>query len=956
MAMTTEVPLVNAHARRGAEAGAADLPGARQAELEHALAVVAEGSGAVVWTAEHGMGRSTLIDALYEALTATAASARTTVLRISPERLDRERSRDAFLAAVLSQVERLSDAAEDELPAERGLEAAIAAQLRKLSHGRTTVILIDDLDELAEDALDSLQQLMGHDGSATVVLATACRSPFGSRIPHDVEMRDLPRLTAEGALRVLAGAGCGPVAPHVARLLVDRLGGNPGCVVQTARRLSPHHLAGTSLLPDPLPLVPAVKNTLAPVADDLTAEDREVLLIAAVAVVDRIDTLTSATGKDVSYFVSGPVAPHLNLLSGGFTFDDPRMRSLLHGEASLAERTAAHEALARAHAEANEPELASWHTALAHIAGDPAVVPHLLRLARRHLRHGDTVWAHAVAREAVGHATGEQRLRACELSGLAAVLSGHIHDAAHWLPHAARSGDLAARARTLLGMALTLTLTDGRVPDDVLQRTRAEVAEGSHGEDGERLRSDVARALSAAACLHMERGATAAAWRRLEEARELVGGGRCGDRDGTRLARGWLTIYAAENSGEFDLPSQAELADDEALGAVARGIALMHADDPDAAARLLASAVAELSPVRHGARWFDGAGRAASPLVVAHLRVVQALVEFRAGDVARAAATLREAAEHVPIGMVLAGLGVTLNRRIDMIRDGSVGVLSDALSATSPCAASTAVRLGLLVDRAIEASFDRDHVQAATLLEVAAERELRESSVGMAVPGLDVVEEWAVAGRGHEAHRALHRLRTRIGTLSPVSRAAALSRAELAVATTDDIEARVDAAMAASRDLMSAYDRARTELSIGRAWARLDHGERAVAALMSAQDLFDESGADAWVALVREETEAMADTSAGTGVAARVAGDAADESAVADAPSPSGHRWASDLTDREREVATLVAQGYANRDVAERLYVSVRTVEVHLGRVYRKLGLRSRVELAVLAHRFSGNG
>ncbi|MDE0572620.1 LuxR C-terminal-related transcriptional regulator [Demequina sp. B12] len=947
MATTTEVPTVPWHARRGLETPL-DLPDARQAEVEHALTLVDQGFGAILWTAEHGMGRSTLLDALATTIAATAKNGGPLAVRISPDRLDRERSKDSFLAAVLSQVERLGGNSDIELPTERGLEAAIAAQVRQVAGERTLVLLVDDVDEFSADALDALVHMLGYDGSATVALATAHISPFGERPPHDVEVRELPGVSTEGALRVLSEAGSTKVAPHVARALADRLGGNPGCIVQTARRLSPHHLQGTSLLPDPLPLVPAVKMALAPTIADLTERDRAALLIASIAVVDRIDTLTAATGEDVSFFVAGPVAPHLNLLSGGFTFADARMRALLHGEATLAERTAAHEALARAHGEAGEQELASWHTALARIAGEPSVVPDLISLSLRHLRHGDTAWAHAVAREAVGHASGDQRLLACEISGLAAVLSGHIHDAAHWLPHAARSGDLSVRARSLLANVITLTLSDGRVPDDVVERTRAEAESAAEDDHSERIRNDVARGLSAAACLHMERGSTSAAWRRVEEAQALIRDGRCGGRDGTRLARAWLSIYAGESGGEVDLPVQSALADDEALSAVARGVALMADDDCDAAARLLASAVAQLSPVRHGARWFDGADRAASPIVIAHLRVVQSLVEFRAGDVARAAETMRGAAEHLPVGVVLAGLGVTLSRRIDMVRDGAVGNVSEALAVTSPCAATTTVRLGLLVDRAMEASFDGDHIQAATLLEVAAEREMRESQVGLSVPGLDIVESWAMAGRSHEAHRALMRLRSRTGTLSAIGRATVLTRAELAIATDSDIDERIEAANRAARDLTGAYDRGRTELSIGRALARLGRSEQALSYLMSAQDFFDESGADAWAALVREEVRGLTDPTTASRAVAEGEGAVEFEPA-----SRTDDGWDAELTEREREVAQLVAQGYANRDVAERLYVSVRTVEVHLGRVYRKLGLRSRVELAVLAHRFT---
>jgi DNA-binding CsgD family transcriptional regulator len=52
------------------------------------------------------------------------------------------------------------------------------------------------------------------------------------------------------------------------------------------------------------------------------------------------------------------------------------------------------------------------------------------------------------------------------------------------------------------------------------------------------------------------------------------------------------------------------------------------------------------------------------------------------------------------------------------------------------------------------------------------------------------------------------------------------------------------------------------------------------------------------------------------------------------------------LTERERAVATLVAAGHTNREVADALYLSARTVEAHLTRVYAKLGLSSRNALA----------
>jgi DNA-binding NarL/FixJ family response regulator len=52
------------------------------------------------------------------------------------------------------------------------------------------------------------------------------------------------------------------------------------------------------------------------------------------------------------------------------------------------------------------------------------------------------------------------------------------------------------------------------------------------------------------------------------------------------------------------------------------------------------------------------------------------------------------------------------------------------------------------------------------------------------------------------------------------------------------------------------------------------------------------------------------------------------------------------LTTREREIADLVAAGRTNREVAEQLVLSPKTIEAHLRNIYAKLGVRSRVELA----------
>jgi DNA-binding CsgD family transcriptional regulator len=60
------------------------------------------------------------------------------------------------------------------------------------------------------------------------------------------------------------------------------------------------------------------------------------------------------------------------------------------------------------------------------------------------------------------------------------------------------------------------------------------------------------------------------------------------------------------------------------------------------------------------------------------------------------------------------------------------------------------------------------------------------------------------------------------------------------------------------------------------------------------------------------------------------------------------------LTDREREIAVLAAAGQSSRTIAETLFLSVRTIDNHLGRIYDKLGVSNRAELASALDRNRG--
>jgi DNA-binding CsgD family transcriptional regulator len=115
------------------------------------------------------------------------------------------------------------------------------------------------------------------------------------------------------------------------------------------------------------------------------------------------------------------------------------------------------------------------------------------------------------------------------------------------------------------------------------------------------------------------------------------------------------------------------------------------------------------------------------------------------------------------------------------------------------------------------------------------------------------------------------------------------------------------------------FDRARSLLALGRAQRRLRKWALARRSLELAVEAFEELGSNGWAEQAREE-------------GARVG----------------GRRPKTDtgLSDTERRVAELAADGLANKEIAQRLFVSVRTVEVHLKHAYAKLGIRSRTQLA----------
>jgi DNA-binding CsgD family transcriptional regulator len=140
------------------------------------------------------------------------------------------------------------------------------------------------------------------------------------------------------------------------------------------------------------------------------------------------------------------------------------------------------------------------------------------------------------------------------------------------------------------------------------------------------------------------------------------------------------------------------------------------------------------------------------------------------------------------------------------------------------------------------------------------------------------------------------------------------ARGELALA-----ESAIETALEVHRGLAMPFEQARTLLVAGEVHRRARHRSLAQSRLQAALEIFEHLGAPRWADRARDQLSHL-------GIRRAPAGSA--------------------LTAGERQVADLAAIGLTNPQIAARLFMSQRTVEAHLSRVYRKLGVATRTEMA----------
>jgi DNA-binding CsgD family transcriptional regulator len=187
----------------------------------------------------------------------------------------------------------------------------------------------------------------------------------------------------------------------------------------------------------------------------------------------------------------------------------------------------------------------------------------------------------------------------------------------------------------------------------------------------------------------------------------------------------------------------------------------------------------------------------------------------------------------------------------------------------------------------------------------------------------DLVEATSRAGDLDRAHQVLEAFEARARATDRRSALAAAARCRGILAEGSGYQREFESALAFHEHVDAPFERARTELAYGERLRRAGRRTEARSKLQSALARFDRLGARPWAERARAELRASGQT----------------------VRTPE-QRSQNDLTPQEIQVAAIVADGATNREAAAALFLSGKTIEFHLGNVYRKLGIRSRTELA----------
>jgi DNA-binding CsgD family transcriptional regulator len=871
-----------------------------------------------------GIGKTALLDY------AAAAAGGFCVLRATGIESDADLGFAALLELTRPVVDLLSAVAAPQADALRGalglaapvrtsrflVAAGLLSLLAAAAERSPVLVLVDDLQWVDQASAQSLlfatRRLRADRVSVIMTVRTG--------EPSSVRVGDLPRVTLAALDSDAGRALLAMRAPDVDRSVVARLhtatGGNPLALLEVVRTLTPSQRAGRDVLPEPLPSIAAVETTYARRVAALGAQTRRALLVFATSGDVVLGSLAPALTYERCTVADLQPAVDAGLVTidgGQLSWRHPLVRSTVYHGASAADRTAAHLAVAAGLPEGER----GWarHRAAAADGPDEQIAVALDKVAAEESRRAGFAACAWAAEQAAGLSARSPDATRRKLTAA---------DAA-WL-----AGD-ADRAERLLDAALANADQDdlrGRV---LHLRGQTEFAAG-HTQRA-------AEMLTAAAVL-LEHDAPDAAADALANAAFAHWWGT--DPDGMSAAAAHLRALAAAH------PHLGSYAD------FFTGLAAMFRGHNRQGAALIQRVLAAEPPAAP-----DDSDSPRSVQKLAGLGWLGRCSEGHELGIRRIRALRAQGA----LGVLPRLLRMTASQDLDDDRwPDAVAEASEALElcdelgqpghrpeilgilATVAACRGDAAACSAAADAALEAA-DRhgqgwaglialralgllalgrgDLVAAVDLFEQVVTVPLARGLRGPTVVSLpDLVEALVRLGRRDDAANRAAEFERRVTDVPDLRVSALVARCRALVDGGPDAGVAYRQALAHHQQDPDLFVTARTQLLHGE-WLRRQ-GERRLARteLDAALEVFEKYGAAPWAERARGELRA-------SGAVLR-----------------SRPQAGLELTEAELRVALLAADGLTDREISSQLYLSPKTVEFHLGRVYRKLGVRGRTELA----------
>jgi DNA-binding CsgD family transcriptional regulator len=882
--------------------------------------VLAGTSRVIVLRGEAGVGKSALLGYLSERVAGWHIA---TAVGVESEMELAYSGLHQLCAPMLDDhLERLPDPQRDALatvfgrstgpPPDRFLVGLAALTLfAEVAEQRPLVCIVDDsqwLDQVSAQIIGFVARRLL---AERVALVFAARTGIG-----DDALPDLPVLFIEGlgesdARAILLDNLKGPLDAAVRDQIVTESRGNPLALLELPRGMTATELAGGFGLVGAGPVSARIEESFLRRLEGLPPETRSVLLVAAAEPVGDPLVMWRATER-LGIEPSAAASETDGLLSVGprVRFRHPLVRSTVYGAASPQERQAAHMALAEATDREIDPDRRAWHLAMAAAGPDEDVALELEQSADRAQARGGVAAAAAFLQRAVALTADPERRGDRALAAAQASMQAGAFDAA---------------------LGLLTTAGAGRL--DPFQRARVDLLRAniafatSLGSEAPPLLLEAARQLQSFD-LELARETYLVAWAAAGFA------GSVDDRDVLlEICRAVQALPRPDRPRPLDL--------------LLDGLALLMTDGHVAAATPLQRAAKLLTtiPIEDVLRWgWLAYSASAAVWDVEGMRTISA----RQAQLARAAGALAE------LPLYLNALCLTITWMGDFTGADSLIAEIDSVAAATGSRIDPSVELRLVSLRGREAEASAAiagaieqakaggqglaasyaHWAAAVLQNglaryVTAVSSAREatSDTGFPWPTMwalpELVEAATRAGDLELARGALARLSK---TTQPCATDVALG-----------IEARCrallsDGAVADDlyREAIDRLSRTRVRPDLARAhllygeWLRRE-GRRTDAReeLHTAYGMFDAIGMEAFAGRTRMELLA-------TGLKVRKRDDETRDR----------------LTPQEEQIAGLARDGLSNPEIGALLFLSRRTVEWHLHKVFAKLDISSRKELA----------